>query len=200
MERILWTHVESIICCVYIIVCNKLLKMTNNILNPCINTNVSLGIDEACLSILNLYYYPVICYSIAWDAYWGTGMPMAILAPSTNTSLVISTKYPLHIYYKTTESNRTYEYCHTTYTFKEHGSYRWNVTRWSSLSWDWYYTWTNRKLFANFCSIYGVYFISNYMDNIKGDYKSNKRQIITWKCARWFGQTSGSRKHNSSSN
>ncbi|XP_034191243.1 heparan-alpha-glucosaminide N-acetyltransferase isoform X1 [Osmia lignaria lignaria] len=101
--------------------------MTSNILNPCNNTNVTLGIDEACLNILNLYYYPVICYSIAWDAYWGTGMRMASLAPSTEINLVISTKYPLHIYYAAIESARVYEYCHTTYTFKEHGSYRWKL-------------------------------------------------------------------------
>lgn len=43
--------------------------MIDATLNPCINSNVSLGIDQACLSILNLYLNPVIFYAIAWEAY-----------------------------------------------------------------------------------------------------------------------------------
>ncbi|KAF3423594.1 hypothetical protein E2986_03944 [Frieseomelitta varia] len=102
--------------------------MIDATLNPCINSNASLGIDQACLSILNLYLNPVIFYAIAWEAYTGTGFPITTLNPESNTSLVIDTKYPLHIYYKSVEPNRTYEYCHSTYTFKEHGSYGWNIS------------------------------------------------------------------------
>lgn len=40
------------------------------VLNPCVTANATLGIDEACFSIVNLYYYPVLFYSIAWEAYW----------------------------------------------------------------------------------------------------------------------------------
>ncbi|KOX80589.1 Heparan-alpha-glucosaminide N-acetyltransferase [Melipona quadrifasciata] len=102
--------------------------MINATLNPCINSNASLEIDQACFSILNLYLNPVIFYAIALNAYTGTGFPITTLNPESNTSLVVDTKYPLHIYYKSVEPDRTYEYCHSTYTFKEHGSYGWNIS------------------------------------------------------------------------
>lgn len=102
--------------------------MMSTKMNPCINTNVSLGVDEACLSILNVFYNPITFFSIASDAYWGIGAPTGPLPPLSNNSFVISTKYPLHIYYQTFENNRSYDHCHTTYSFKEHGSYQWNVT------------------------------------------------------------------------
>lgn len=92
--------------------------------NPCLYGNVSLGIDQACLSILNMYQLPITLYTIAWEAYWGTGMLTATLPPNSNTSLTVSSKYPLHMYYKS-----DYEYCHTTYTFKEHGRYGWNLSQ-----------------------------------------------------------------------
>ena len=102
--------------------------MIDTSINSCTNSNVSLGIDQACFSILNLYINPVIFYAIAWQAYTGTGVPLATLEPKSNTSLIISTKYPLHIYYQTVEPHKNYEYCHTTYTFKEYGSYGWNIS------------------------------------------------------------------------
>ncbi|XP_006622066.1 heparan-alpha-glucosaminide N-acetyltransferase-like isoform X1 [Apis dorsata] len=102
--------------------------MINSTLNPYLNSNTSLGIDQAYFSILNLYLNPVIFYAIAWEAYTGNGIPIATLEPHSNTTLKISTKYPLHIYYQSIEADRVYEYCHTTYTFKEHGSYGWNIS------------------------------------------------------------------------
>ncbi|XP_076233943.1 heparan-alpha-glucosaminide N-acetyltransferase isoform X2 [Calliopsis andreniformis] len=100
-------------------------------LNPCVNPNVSLGIDEACFSIVNLYHIPAIFYSIAWEAYWGEGPETAILPPQSNKSIVVSTQYPLHIWYKVDEYDGDVPVgikCHTTYTFKEHGSYGWNIS------------------------------------------------------------------------
>ncbi|XP_043249312.1 heparan-alpha-glucosaminide N-acetyltransferase-like isoform X1 [Colletes gigas] len=103
--------------------------MLNLTLEPCIDANATLGIDQACFYILNLYKYPVLFYSIAWEAYWGNGMLHATLPPQKNTSVVVSTKYPLHIYYGVNESSSGYlEYCHTTYSFIEHGSYGWNIS------------------------------------------------------------------------
>ncbi|XP_003489557.1 heparan-alpha-glucosaminide N-acetyltransferase isoform X1 [Bombus impatiens] len=102
--------------------------MIDTSISSCANSNASLGIDQACFSILNLYINPVIFYAIAWEAYTGTGVPLATLTPKSNTSLIISTKYPLHIYYQTVEPHKNYEYCHTTYTFKEYGSYGWNIS------------------------------------------------------------------------
>ncbi|KOC60900.1 Heparan-alpha-glucosaminide N-acetyltransferase [Habropoda laboriosa] len=102
--------------------------MMNLTLDTCINTNTLLEIDQACFSIMNLYYTPVIFYAIAWDAYSGTGIPVSTLLPNSNTSLIISTKYPLHIFYEVMENGKFFEYCHTTYTFKEHGSYGWNIS------------------------------------------------------------------------
>lgn len=43
--------------------------MINSTLNPYLNLNTSLGIDQAYFSILNLYLNPVIFYAIAWEAY-----------------------------------------------------------------------------------------------------------------------------------
>lgn len=43
--------------------------MINSTLNPYLNSNTSLGIDQAYFSILNLYFNPIIFYAIAWEAY-----------------------------------------------------------------------------------------------------------------------------------
>lgn len=91
--------------------------------NPCLDANASLGIDQACFSILNEYNRSVTLYSYSSDCYLCEGVPQANLSAGKNTTLVISTKYPLHIFYRA-----TYEYCHETYNFKEHGSYGWNIS------------------------------------------------------------------------
>ncbi|EFN86390.1 Heparan-alpha-glucosaminide N-acetyltransferase [Harpegnathos saltator] len=85
---------------------------------------MSLGIDEACFSIVNKYNISVMLYSYLSECYLCNGVPRATLLASKNTTLVIPTKYPLHVFYKT-----NYEFCHTTYNFKEHGSYGWNISQ-----------------------------------------------------------------------
>ncbi|XP_054001196.1 heparan-alpha-glucosaminide N-acetyltransferase-like isoform X1 [Hylaeus anthracinus] len=102
--------------------------MSSTEVATCGDTNTTLGIDEACFYIFNLYNYPVLFYTIAWEAYWGNGMLQARLPPQQNTSVVLSTKHPLHIYYKVKEKGQLLEYCHETYPFKEHGSYGWNIS------------------------------------------------------------------------
>ncbi|XP_011862833.1 PREDICTED: heparan-alpha-glucosaminide N-acetyltransferase-like isoform X2 [Vollenhovia emeryi] len=93
--------------------------------NRCLDANASLEIDEACFSILNEYNRSVTLYSYSSDCYQcANAPPQAILPAGKNTTLVVSTKYPLHVFYKD-----TYEYCHTTYNFKEHGSYGWNISQ-----------------------------------------------------------------------
>lgn len=99
-----------------------------NVTLPCINPNVSLGIDEACLTIVSYCFYPLIFYAIAQEAYQGIGVPLAKLDHGHNKSLIISTKQPQHLYFQTVEPNQNYDHCHFDYTFKEHGRYRWNLT------------------------------------------------------------------------
>ncbi|EZA60115.1 Heparan-alpha-glucosaminide N-acetyltransferase [Ooceraea biroi] len=91
--------------------------------NPCLDADMLLGIDEACFSVVNDYDRNATLYSYFEDCYLCRGVPQAILPSRSNTTLVISTKYPLHIFY-----TLSYDYCHTTYNFKEHGSYGWNIS------------------------------------------------------------------------
>ncbi|XP_076162812.1 heparan-alpha-glucosaminide N-acetyltransferase [Ptiloglossa arizonensis] len=105
--------------------------MSSPALIPCIDENTTLGIDEACFYTLNLYNFPVSFYSIIRQAYWGNGMLQATLPPQSNRSVIVTTKYPLHIFYKVNQQEpepKLQEYCHTTYSFKEHGSYGWNIS------------------------------------------------------------------------
>ncbi|KZC07069.1 Heparan-alpha-glucosaminide N-acetyltransferase [Dufourea novaeangliae] len=103
--------------------------MSSETNGPCTDANKTLGIDEACFNILNSYNVPVRFYSIAWEAYWGIGKLQATLPPERNTDLVVSTKHPLHVYYRIQENETKYlEYCHTTYRFNEHGTYGWNIS------------------------------------------------------------------------
>ncbi|KAG5315800.1 HGNAT acetyltransferase, partial [Acromyrmex insinuator] len=92
-------------------------------MNPCLDTNATLGIDKACFSILNEYNRSVTLYSHLADCYLCKDVPRAILPAGENTTLVVPTKFPLHIFYKD-----KLEWCHTTYNFKEHGSYGWNIS------------------------------------------------------------------------
>ncbi|XP_020278891.1 heparan-alpha-glucosaminide N-acetyltransferase-like isoform X1 [Pseudomyrmex gracilis] len=89
--------------------------------NPCLDPKGFFGIDEACLSILNEYNRSVTFYSYPTECYMCNGVPRTLTAG--NNTLVVSTKYPLHMYYK--DKN---EFCHTTYNFKERGSYGWNIS------------------------------------------------------------------------
>ncbi|KAK2586715.1 hypothetical protein KPH14_011750 [Odynerus spinipes] len=87
------------------------------------DANATLGIDEAYLSVINNYNRSITFYSIVSECRLCHGIPQANLSAQNNTTLIIPTKYPLHMYY--TSDN---EQCHTTYTFKEHGSYGWNLS------------------------------------------------------------------------
>ncbi|XP_070152179.1 heparan-alpha-glucosaminide N-acetyltransferase isoform X2 [Polyergus mexicanus] len=94
--------------------------------NPCLDANVSLGMDEACFSIVNEYHTPTVLYSYPSECYLCKSVLQAYLPEQTNTTLVIPTKYPLHIFY---EDAQLSQFCHTTYNFKEHGSYGWNISK-----------------------------------------------------------------------
>ncbi|KAI4484369.1 hypothetical protein M0802_013114 [Mischocyttarus mexicanus] len=91
--------------------------------NPCLNPNSSLGIDQACLNIINKYKQNLTFYSTFSECRLCHGIPTANLSAENTTSLLLSTKYPLHMYYMNNN-----EWCHTTYTFKEHGRYGWNLS------------------------------------------------------------------------
>ncbi|XP_035731756.1 heparan-alpha-glucosaminide N-acetyltransferase-like [Vespa mandarinia] len=99
----------------------SIMKQATNI---CLNPNASLGIDQACFSIINKYKHNLTFYSTFSECRLCRGIPTTNLSAESNTTLLVSTKYPLHMYYM---SNH-YEWCHTTYAFKEHGSYGWNLS------------------------------------------------------------------------
>ncbi|XP_011163673.1 heparan-alpha-glucosaminide N-acetyltransferase isoform X1 [Solenopsis invicta] len=92
--------------------------------NPCLDANASLGIDEACFSILNEYDIPITFYSVSSECHMCDGIPQAVIPAGKNSTLVVSTKYPLFMFYEAVS-----RYCHQTYDFKEHGSYGWNVSQ-----------------------------------------------------------------------
>ncbi|CAL1675726.1 unnamed protein product [Lasius platythorax] len=92
--------------------------------NPCLDANISLGIDEACFRIVNGYNNSVTLYSHLSECYLCKDVPQAYLPGNQSIPLVIPTKYPLHIFYK----DNTHEACHITYNFKEHGTYGWNIS------------------------------------------------------------------------
>ncbi|XP_011647528.1 heparan-alpha-glucosaminide N-acetyltransferase-like isoform X1 [Pogonomyrmex barbatus] len=97
-------------------------SMKKHTSNHCSDPKVMFEIDQACFSILNKYNRSVTLYSRLSDCYLCEGEPQ-ILPAGKNTTLVVPTKYSMHLFYKD-----TYEYCHTTYSFKEHGSYGWNIS------------------------------------------------------------------------
>ncbi|KAL0114469.1 hypothetical protein PUN28_011616 [Cardiocondyla obscurior] len=89
----------------------------------CLNANATLEVDEACFSILNEFNRSVTFYSRFSECYRCDDVPQATLLPGVNTTLLISTKYPLYIFYKDVYNN-----CHQTFNFKEHGYYGWNIS------------------------------------------------------------------------
>ncbi|XP_066603732.1 heparan-alpha-glucosaminide N-acetyltransferase-like [Prorops nasuta] len=97
--------------------------------NPCLQSNASLGIDQACLSIVNEIDHQVSFYSNPSECYLCDGLFQGNLSANSNTTMVISTKYPMHMYYID-----KYEVCHSTYSFKETGKYGWNFTKGSCSS------------------------------------------------------------------
>lgn len=98
------------------------MSIANQHISNCLDTNVSLGIDEACFNIINEYNKSITFYSHSSECYLCDGVPQA-LPGNKNTPLIISTKYPLHIFYR-----NVLDICHITYNFKEHGSYGWNIS------------------------------------------------------------------------
>lgn len=92
--------------------------------NSCLNASTSLNIDEACFSILNEYYRNVTFFARLSDCHLCDGIPQANLTANSNTTFIVTTKFPLHVYYSS-----DYEYCHETFTFKEYGSYGWNLSK-----------------------------------------------------------------------
>ncbi|XP_033226246.1 heparan-alpha-glucosaminide N-acetyltransferase-like isoform X2 [Belonocnema kinseyi] len=95
--------------------------------NPCLNENEFLGLDKACLSVLNENPYPLTLYSILDACHVKNcyGLEWQILPPNSNTTLVTEAKLPLHIYYKSLNGT---QYCHTTFNFRQYGRYGWNLT------------------------------------------------------------------------
>ncbi|XP_014470980.1 PREDICTED: heparan-alpha-glucosaminide N-acetyltransferase-like isoform X2 [Dinoponera quadriceps] len=93
--------------------------------NPCLDVNATLGIDEAYLSVVNKYNISITLFSDLLECFMCYGVPTAVLPANKNSTLVIPTKYPLQVFYQAND----YLYCQTTYIFKEHGSYGWNISQ-----------------------------------------------------------------------
>ncbi|XP_015110706.1 heparan-alpha-glucosaminide N-acetyltransferase [Diachasma alloeum] len=93
--------------------------------DDCKNPNKTLGIDEACISIINDYNTSVSLYSFFNECNACSDQLWTNVSAKSNTTLSISTKWPLHMYY--VENNL--QWCHTTYRFVEHGHYGWNLSR-----------------------------------------------------------------------
>lgn len=103
-----------------------------------------------------IVYYHSKCY----------GQPIADIPPNTNTTIQISTKYPSRIYYNDTGAAKPYIWCVTSYSFREHGRYGWNITKngCSSL-YTLFEPWSPylRKYFLllkNLCILFMIYYIS----------------------------------------
>ncbi|XP_051168697.1 heparan-alpha-glucosaminide N-acetyltransferase-like isoform X2 [Leptopilina boulardi] len=96
--------------------------------NPCLNKNLSLGIDQACFSVINDTPGNLTLYSVINDCYVVNceGLKWATLLPHSNTTLVTEAKLPLHIFFK--DSKKGYEWCHDTFNFRQYGHYGWNIT------------------------------------------------------------------------
>ncbi|KAK0182880.1 hypothetical protein PV327_000967 [Microctonus hyperodae] len=88
------------------------------------NANKSLNMDEACLSIVNKINQSISLYSIVDECNVCDGLLWENLTPNSNTSLVVSTRYPLHMYY----IKQNQQWCHTTFKFQEYGHYGWNFS------------------------------------------------------------------------
>ncbi|XP_001603332.2 heparan-alpha-glucosaminide N-acetyltransferase [Nasonia vitripennis] len=105
-----------------------------NLSGVCLDQNKSLPIDTACLSINNLNDHVVTFLSNFEDCFLCYGQPVADIPPNTNTTIQISTKYPLKIYYNDTGATKPYIWCGSSYSFKQHGRYGWNITKDNSCS------------------------------------------------------------------
>ncbi|KAJ8675685.1 hypothetical protein QAD02_011471 [Eretmocerus hayati] len=88
----------------------------------CLKTNESLPMDTACLSIMNQNNHTVTFMSVVDDCFLCDGQPIANLSANSNTTIQISTRYPLRYYYNDTEGDK-FLWCGSSYTFREHGNY-----------------------------------------------------------------------------
>lgn len=95
--------------------------------NPCLDKNLSLGIDQACFSVINDTPENLALYSVIHDCYVVNceGLKWSNLTPHSNTTLVVDAKLPLHIFYR---DSKGLEWCHDTFNFKQYGHYGWNIT------------------------------------------------------------------------
>ncbi|XP_063985450.1 heparan-alpha-glucosaminide N-acetyltransferase-like [Diachasmimorpha longicaudata] len=96
-------------------------KMAYNI---CENPKESLGIDVACVSVINDYNTSVSLYSFFNECNACVNQLWANVSAKSNTTLPVSTKWPQHMYYV----QNNLQWCHTTYKFIEHGHYGWNLS------------------------------------------------------------------------
>ncbi|XP_058788959.1 heparan-alpha-glucosaminide N-acetyltransferase-like [Phymastichus coffea] len=98
-----------------------------NTSGACLNSNKSLPIDTACLSIRNYNDHIVTFFSRFVDCHYCSEQPVVNLPANSNTTIQVSTKYPLQFAYNDTVGGEQYFWCNKNYSFKEHGKYGWNL-------------------------------------------------------------------------
>ncbi|XP_046428473.1 heparan-alpha-glucosaminide N-acetyltransferase-like isoform X2 [Neodiprion fabricii] len=84
----------------------------------------TLGIDIACLSLINSNNGSIKFYGQSTECFLCNGTLRSVLPGNSNTTLSVDTKHPYHVYYV----QDGLEYCHTTFKFEEHGHYEMNLT------------------------------------------------------------------------
>ncbi|XP_057337427.1 heparan-alpha-glucosaminide N-acetyltransferase-like [Microplitis mediator] len=100
--------------------------LTMSDVDPCPNVNKSLGMDEACFTVINDNSEPVSLFATNEECYYKLCdcLPWANVSAHSNTTLVVPTQYPLHFYFV----KGKYQWCHDTFKFDEYGHYGWNLT------------------------------------------------------------------------
>ncbi|XP_044013737.1 heparan-alpha-glucosaminide N-acetyltransferase-like [Aphidius gifuensis] len=102
--------------------------------NESAGITTTLGIDEACISIINKYNWPISLYSKFDNCHQCDFIPWTNISKNSNTILVLSTKYLQNLNYKVLDVDdndgiNNNSSCQTvTYNFIDHGHYGWNLT------------------------------------------------------------------------
>ncbi|KAH0568260.1 heparan-alpha-glucosaminide N-acetyltransferase-like [Cotesia glomerata] len=105
---------------------NPIKMFTTKNTNPCENDNKTLGMDQACFTVFNNNNVPISLFSTNEECYFKLCdcLPWANVSANSNSSLIVSTRYPLHFYFV----KREYQWCHDGFHFQEYGHYGWNLS------------------------------------------------------------------------
>ncbi|XP_014204776.1 heparan-alpha-glucosaminide N-acetyltransferase [Copidosoma floridanum] len=99
-----------------------------NVSGVCLQQNASLPIDTACLSVVNKLEHSITFLSVFDDCFTCDGQPVVDIPAHANTTIQVSTKYPLRLFYNDSGAEKPFIWCGESYSLQEHGRYGWNVT------------------------------------------------------------------------